>query len=76
MDYAWLFLVVTIFQGEDIRDMKIKTIQATDLASCEELRVEQRQILKLRAKTEDGLVWHVGECLTESPFSHHHNNYR
>lgn len=74
MDYAWLFLVVTIFQGEDVRDMKIKTIQAVDLVSCEEMRVEQKEILEARATTETGLVWHVGECLKESPFSHHHNN--
>ena len=72
MEYAWLFLVITILQGQDVRDMGIEEIQATDIASCEEMRTEQKEILEARAETEDGLVWHVGECLTESPFLHNH----
>jgi len=76
MEYTWLFLVVTILQGQNVRDMDIKEIQATDIASCEEMRIEQTAILEARAETEDGLVWHVGECLTESPWSHSHINYR
>ena len=75
MEYAWLFLVATILQGQDVRDMEIQIIEATDIASCEELRIEQEELLKARAEKEDDLVWHVGKCLTESPFSHHHNNY-
>lgn len=70
MEYAWLFLVVTILQGQDVRDMRIETIEAVDVAQCEELRAEQKELLEARAKTEKDLVWHVGECLTESPFSH------
>lgn len=73
MEYACLFLVVTILQGQDVRDMRIDEIQATDIASCEEMRIEQKEILEARAETEDDLVWHVGECLTESPFLHHHD---
>ena len=65
MEYAYLFLVVTSLQGQDARDMKIETIQATDITSCEEMRIEQKEILEARIETEDGLVWHVGECLTE-----------
>lgn len=76
MEYAWLFLVVTILQGQDVRNMRIEEIQATDITSCEEMRIEQKELLKARTETEDDLVWHVGECLTESPFSHYHNNYR
>lgn len=76
MEYAWLFLVVTILQGQDVRDMRIEEIQATDIASCEEMRIEQKAILEARAETEDDLVWNVGECLTELPWSHYHNNYR
>ena len=76
MEYTWLFLVVTILQGQNVRDMDIKEIQATDIASCEEMRIEQTAILEASAETKDDLVWHVGECLTESPWSHHHNNYR
>ena len=75
MEYAWLFLVVTILQGQDVRDMEIETIEATDIAACEELRIEQEELLKARAESEDDLVWYVGDCLTESPFSHYHNYY-
>lgn len=69
MVYEWLFLVITILPGQD---MEIETIQATDIASCEELRIEQKKLLEARAKTEDNLAWHVGECRTESPFLHNH----
>jgi len=75
MEYAWLFLVVTTFPGQDVRDMQITEIQATNIASCEAMRIEQEETLEARSETEDGLVWHVGECLTESPFTHYHNNY-
>jgi hypothetical protein len=75
MEYAWLFLVATILQGQDVRDMRIEIIEAVDIAQCEELRAEQKELLEARAKNEDGLVWLVGECLSESPFSHHHNYY-
>ena len=74
MEYVWLFLVVTILQGQDIRDIGIETIQATDVASCEELRTKQKELLEARAKTEDKLVWHVGECLTELPWTHIKNH--
>ncbi len=73
MEYAWLFLVATILQGQDIRDMQIEIVEATDKASCEEMRIEQEEQLRIRAETEDGLVWLVGECRTESPFSHWHD---
>jgi hypothetical protein len=73
MEYAYLFLVVTILQGQDARDMRIEEIQATDITSCEEMRIEQTAILEAKAGVEDDLVWHVGECLTESPFLHRHN---
>lgn len=69
-EYAYLFLVATILQGQDIRDIKIETVLATDLASCEELRAEWKERLEVRAETEERLIWHVGKCLTESPFSH------
>ena len=74
MEYVWLFLVATILQGQDIRDIGIETIQATDVASCEELRTKQKELLEARAKTEDKLVWHVGECLTELPWTHINNH--
>ena len=75
MEYAWLFLVATILQGQDIRDMRIEIVEATDKASCEEMRIEQEEQLRIRAETEDDLVWLVGECRTESPFSHWHDYY-
>lgn len=75
MEYAWLFLVATILQGQDVRDMRIEIIEAVDIAQCEELRAEQKELLEARAKTEEGLVWLVGDCRTETPFSHWHNYY-
>ena len=70
MEYAYLFLVITILQGQDVRDMKIETVQTTDLATCEKLRDEREEMLRARSETETDLVWHVGQCLTESPFRH------
>jgi len=61
----WLFLIAYILVGEE--DMRVEKFNASDLATCEGMRIEQQELLKART---DVVAWNVGKCLTESPFRH------